>query len=161
MDLETAQYIRWLSERLDQVLVVDGSDPAIFEMTARRWEGGGVEHVRPFERFAFANGKVSGVHTGMELARNEHVLVADDDIRYEPGSLARIDDRLADVDLVWPQCYFEPRPWHARWHTARILINRAVHHDYPGTVAIRRSAFEAIGGYEGDVLFEHLELLRS
>jgi hypothetical protein len=52
-------------------------------------------------------------------------------------------------------------PWHARWDTARILLNRAVAADYPGTLAVRRSALDATGGYDADVLFENLELIRS
>ena len=33
--------------------------------------------------------------------------------------------------------------------------------DYPGTLPVRRSAFLAAGGYDGDVLFENLELMRT
>jgi hypothetical protein len=158
---ETARYMSWLGRRLDQVIVVDGSDPGIYETTKECLRGTGVQHVRPLEGFAFTNGKVGGVHTGLALARNEHVIVADDDIRYETESLTQVDRRLAQADLVWPQCYFEPRPWHARWDTARSLMNRAVHHDYPGTVGVRSTAFVEVGGYEGDVLFENLQLLRA
>ena len=52
-------------------------------------------------------------------------------------------------------------PWHARWDTARTLINRAFGSDYPGTLGIRRSALERAGGYDGDVLFENLQLIRT
>lgn len=34
-------------------------------------------------------------------------------------------------------------------------------HDYPGTHGLRRSAFLAVGGYDGDALFENLELART
>ena len=37
-------------------------------------------------------------------------------------------------DLVRPQNYFEPLPWHARWDTARTLLNRGLGRDYPGTL---------------------------
>jgi hypothetical protein len=88
-------------------------------------------------------------------------VIADDDVRYDDGSLAHVLGALEDGDLVWPQNYFAPLPWHARWDTARTLLNRALGHDFPGTVAVRRSAFVAVGGYDGDVLWENLELRRT
>ncbi len=60
-----------------------------------------------------------------------------------------------------PQNYFRPAPWHCRWDTARSLLNRALGHDYPGTLAVRRETFHRVGGYDGDVLFENLELIRT
>jgi hypothetical protein len=68
---------------------------------------------------------------------------------------------LLDHDLVRPSNYFHPLPWHCHWDTARSLINRALGADYPGTLAVRRSTFSAMGGYDGDVLFENLELIRT
>jgi hypothetical protein len=68
---------------------------------------------------------------------------------------------VAGCGAVRPQNYFSPLPWHARWDTARTLINRAVGADYPGTLVVRRSVLESTGGYSGDVLFENLELLRT
>jgi hypothetical protein len=106
-------------------------------------------------------GKVDGVMTGIVLASNESIVIADDDVRYGTTDLERIEALLAEADLVWPQNYFDPLPWHARWDTARTLINRAVRYDYPGTLGIRRSAVLAAGGYDGDVMFENLELRRT
>ena len=68
---------------------------------------------------------------------------------------------LDQADLVRPQNYFCERPWHARWDTGRTLLNRSVGADYPGTYALRRSTFLSMGGYDGDVLFENLELSRT
>jgi hypothetical protein len=62
---------------------------------------------------------------------------------------------------VRPQNHFDPLPWHARWDSARSLVNRALSGDYPGTFGLRRSAFLAMGAYDGDVLFENLELMRT
>jgi hypothetical protein len=69
---------------------------------------------------------------------------------------------LAAYDLVVPQNYFRPLPWWARIETGRILLNRALRPegDYPGTFGVRRSAFERIGPYDGDVLFENEEMRR-
>ena len=88
-------------------------------------------------------------------------MIADDDVRYSAAALAGVIDRIDGADLVRPQNYFDPRPWHARWDTGRTLINRSFSGDYPGTLVVRRSAFLAVGGYDGDVLFENLELMRT
>ena len=109
-------------------------------------------------------GKVGGVATGVDAASHERVVVADDDVRYDREALGRTAALLAGAELVWPQNYFddpESLPWHARWDTARTLINRAVGRDFPGTLAVRRSFFREIGGYDGRSLFENLELLRT
>ncbi|MFI6026574.1 glycosyltransferase [Amycolatopsis magusensis] len=95
---------------------------------------------------------------GVRAAR---VVIADDDVRYEPHELAAAVHLLEHSDLVVPQNYFRPLPWHCRWDTARSLLNRAFGHDYPGTLAVRREAFHRLGCYDGNVLFENLELIRT
>ena len=42
-----------------------------------------------------------------------------------------------------------------------MLINRLLGGDWPGTLAVRRSALLRSGGYDGNVLFENLELVRA
>ncbi|UPO76536.1 glycosyltransferase [Arthrobacter sp. Helios] len=140
------------------VVVVDGSPPPVFASHARLLPAG-VEHVPP--EFFCRNGKVSGVLTGLARARTELLVIADDDVRYSAASFKWLTDLLADAELVRPQNYFEPLPWHARWDTARTLINRALGADYPGTLGVRRSILASAGGYSGDVLFENLELIRT
>jgi hypothetical protein len=115
--------------------------------------------VDPGERWLM--GKVSGVRTGLRLASHEKVVIADDDVRYDPPGLRRAAALLDDHDLVRPQNYFARLPWHARWDTARTLLNRSFGRDYPGTLAVRRSRLLAAGLYDGDVLFENLELIRT
>jgi hypothetical protein len=161
-DGETAaltDYLEWLSTQVD-LIVVDGSDAATFAEHHVAW-GSLARHVPPAPDLRCANGKVWGVLTGIRIARHERVVIADDDIRYDGESLERVGDLLGRADLVRPQNYFEPLPWHARWDTARILINRALGNDFPGTLGIRRSFLRAAGGYDGDVLFENLELIRT
>ena len=54
------------------------------------------------------------------------VVIADDDVRYDPRPAhPRRRISCATHDLVRPQNYFSPLPWHAVWDTARTLINRA------------------------------------
>jgi hypothetical protein len=143
-----------------EVLVVDGSPPPVFAAHRAAW-GAFARHLRPDPALACPNGKVQGVRTGMRAAGTERVVIADDDVRYGPATLARLVDLLDGADLVIPQNYFDPLPWHAAWDTARSLLNRAAGTDFPGTLAVRRDAFERYGCYRGDVLFENLELIRT
>jgi hypothetical protein len=155
---ELTAYLRLLSNWLD-VTVVDGSDPEVFDSHRRLWTSW-VRHMPPEPRPG-RNGKVAGVVTGVRAARHEFVIIADDDVRWDRPGLERAVALLADADLVRPQNVFSPMPWHARWDTARSLVNRAFGADYPGTYALRRSSFVAAGGYDGDVLFENLEMSRT
>jgi hypothetical protein len=152
-------YLRELARRVD-VTVVDGSAPECFARHAAAWRDL-VRHVPPDPDRHGANGKALGVLTGLRLARHEHVVIADDDVRYDEAALRAVHQLLDRVDLVRPQNHFDPLPWHAWWDTGRTLLNRAFGGDWPGTLAVRRSTFAAMGGYDPDVLFENLELVRT
>lgn len=156
---ELAAYLRGLAAHVE-VIVVDGSPPPIFARHARAWARF-ARHVRPDEERAALNGKVAGVLTGVHHATHDKLVIADDDVRYDLDALARIGALLDEAELVRPQNYFDPLPWHARWDTARTLLNRAMGGDWPGTLAVRRSVLLATGGYSGNVLFENLELVRT
>jgi hypothetical protein len=156
---ELTDYLRWLGG-LVEVTVVDGSPPELFARHATAWRGL-VRHLPPDPALRGVNGKVTGVRTGIRAARHEHVVIADDDVRYDEAALRAVHGLLGRADLVRPQNYFDPLPWHAWWDTGRTLLNRALGADYPGTLAVRRSTFLAMGGYDPDVLFENLELIRT
>lgn len=158
---DTARLTGYLTElaAMVDVTVVDGSDPAARREHLAAW-GGLARVLAPADRPG-RNRKVASVVTGVGAARHEAVVIADDDVRYSAAQLARTVQLLAEADLVCPQNHFEPAPWHARWDTARSLLNRALGHDYPGTFGLRRSTFLAMGGYDGDVLFENLQLIRT
>jgi hypothetical protein len=157
---ELAAYLARIAPRVAEVIVVDGSEPEVFAANAAAW-GEHVRHVSPGEGEEWLMGKVAGVRTGVDLASCERVVIADDDIRYEPEPLRRAVELLERHDLVRPQNYFDRLPWHARWDTARTLLNRSLGRDFPGTLAVRRSRMLAMGMYDGDVLFENLELMRT
>ncbi|HET9592410.1 MAG TPA: glycosyltransferase family 2 protein [Solirubrobacterales bacterium] len=157
---ELAAYLAEIAYLVAEVIVVDGSDPDVFAGNAAAW-GEHVRHVPPGEGEEWLMGKVAGVRTGVELASCERVVIADDDVRYEPEALRRAAELLDRYDLVRPQNYFSRLPWHARWDTARTLLNRSLGRDFPGTLAVRRSRMLAMGMYDGDVLFENLELMRT
>jgi hypothetical protein len=152
-------YLRQLA-RSCEVWVVDGSPEPLFARHEDAWAAI-AHHIPPDPDLGCRNGKVSGVITGVRASRCERIIVADDDVRYDEETLSRILARLDHADLVIPQNYFDPLPWHAAWDSARSLINRAFGNDYPGTMAIRRRVFLAAGCYAGDVLFENLELIRT
>jgi hypothetical protein len=151
-------YLTALRDHID-VTVVDGSESALFAAHARAFPAG-VRHL-PVEPRPGRNGKVAGVMTGLRSARHDRVVIADDDVRYDADALAAVVGMLQEADLVLPQNVFRPEPWHARWDTGRTLLNRAFGHDYPGTLAVRRRVLIEAGGYDGDVLFENLELIRT
>ncbi len=156
-DLRT--YIAWIAARAE-VIVVDGSSDAIFAEHEREW-GSLVRHVAPAPDLISPMGKVGGVLTGLRLASHEAVIIADDDVRYDDTSLAQVIAALGAADVVRPQNYFEPLPWHARWDSGRMLLNRLTGGDWPGTLGVRRSRLQATNGYDGSVMFENLELVRT
>jgi hypothetical protein len=154
------RYVQMLSRRCD-VIVVDGSAAPIFASFDGRC-GPGVRHVAPdAETAGLINGKVAGVLTGLRLARCERIVIADDDVRYDDDALEAVVAALDDADVVRPQNYFDPPRWHTRIDTARSLLNRVSGGDWPGTLAVRRSVLRRTGGYDGSVLFENLELVRT
>ncbi|WP_406078555.1 glycosyltransferase [Micromonospora sp. NBC_00858] len=157
---ELTDYLRWLGDRVE-VTVVDGSPPDLFARHAAAWRGLNLRHLPPDPTLHGLNGKVIGVLTGVRGAGHEHVVIADDDVRYDDAGLRAVHRLLGRVDLVRPQNYFDPLPWHAWWDTGRTLLNRAFGADYPGTLAVRRSTFLGMGGYDPNVLFENLELIRT
>lgn len=157
-DTDLDDYLHWLGSVV-HVVVADGSAPALAAANARRWSRSGVRHL-PVSSVA-RNGKVAGVCDGVLAAETPFVILADDDVRYDRTSLRAVIDRLVDHDVVVPQNFFRPLPWHARWDTARTLVNRAFGVEYAGTMAMRRADLLACRGYCGGVLFENLELLRT
>ncbi|MDQ3680295.1 MAG: glycosyltransferase family 2 protein [Actinomycetota bacterium] len=158
-DDELIGYLGWLGDRVETI-VVDGSGPEVFA-AHRRSFGSLVTHVPVDADLTGRYGKVNGVVTGVRAAGREGVVIADDDVRYDAAGLERMATLLDAADLVRPQNYFEPLPWHARWDTARTLVNRAFGADYPGTLGLRRSLLLDVDGYDGDCLFENLELIRT
>lgn len=160
-DAEAIEFSAYLHElaRFVDVTVVDGSPGELFELHASWWPPP-IRHL-PAEPWPGHNGKVAGVVTGVRAARHEAVVIADDDVRYTLAQLGRLLMEFGDADLVRPQNVFEPAPWHARWDTARSLVNRVCGGDFPGTFLLRRSIFVEMGGYNGDALFENLQLIRT
>ena len=153
------RYVNALTEHVEVVLV-DGSPAPVFAAIDACCDPL-VRHIRPDRDLdGLANGKVRGVLTGLRAATCDRIVVADDDVRYSTAALASIVASLDDAEVVRPQNYFAPLPWHALLDTARTLINRTTGGDWPGTIAVRRAALMP-DGYDGNALFENLELVRT
>jgi hypothetical protein len=164
---ELAAYLQGISSEVDEILVVDGSPQPFYDRHASALAGT-ARHLPPHRDLSFPMGKVNGVITGVRECESESIVIADDDVRYDRRSLRRTLALLAEADLVRPQNYFDELPWHARWDTARSLLNRVFTGDpvfpvgdFPGTLAVRRDAFLRSGAYDGNALFENLELMRT
>lgn len=155
-DPELDAYLHRLSREVDDLIVVDGSAPEVYEGHDRRWPEA-VRHLRPEELTPM--GKVGNALTGLAVARHELVVIADDDVRWTPDLLQRAIAAMGDAGVARPQNRFVPAPWPARWDTGRILLHRALGGDWPGTLLVRRAALPR--GYAGDALFENLELVRT
>ncbi|RBP65452.1 glycosyl transferase family 2 [Brevibacterium sanguinis] len=158
---DLADYLGSLVPHVD-VILVDGSD-AERRAEHRAALPAGIT-VLDCDRRACRNGKVAGVLAALPTLWRPLTIIADDDVRYDPADLHRVVELLDGADLVIPQNHFRPAdhrrlPWHADWDTARTLINRALGSDFPGTLALRTEMLA--GGYDGDVLFENLELIRT
>jgi hypothetical protein len=153
---ELAAYLTALP--IAEIIVVDGSSAGPFDRL-RNALPSSIQHVRPNPHVRGLNGKARGVLSGLQCATQERVVIADDDVRYDESALRAIVGLLDDAEVVRPQNYFDPAPWHAVLDGARCLINRALDGDWPGTLAVRKSALR--DGYNADVLFENLELVRT
>jgi hypothetical protein len=158
---EFKNYFSLLAGAGCDVLVVDGSPPAVFAAHGETWRGA-CRHASVDPRYKYLNGKVNGIHTGISLAAHERVILADDDIRYTREDVHRMVELLDSHEMVRPQNYLRPLPLWARTEAARMLINRAWlrEGDYTGTLGVRRSAMLRFGHYDGDVLFDNEEIVR-
>jgi hypothetical protein len=156
---ELGEYLGILADHLE-VIVVDGSALNVFQAHATMLDKR-VVHIGVDPDRQTTNGKVGGVLTGLDRASHERVVIADDDVRYDLATLERLVTLLDSADIVRPQNYFRPLPWHTRLDTARSLLNRMMGGDWPGTLGVRRSLLMATGGYDGNVMFENLELVRT
>jgi hypothetical protein len=99
--------------------------------------------------------------TALRRVHTPKAIIADDDVRYDRFALHRLCALLDGADLVLPQNVYRPAPWHAVLDTSRTLIARATGGDWPGTLGLRMEAYARAGAYDGDVLFENLELVRT
>ena len=159
-DDDLAAYLHALV-RLLPVVVVDGSPADVFAYHEACWPRAVLHLPVDEDRRIDLNGKVAGVVTGLRRVRTPKAVIADDDVRYDPFALRRITALLDEAAVVRPQNVFADAPWHAVLDTGRSLIARATGGDWPGTLGVRMDVYARAGAYDGDVLFENLELVRT
>src|SRR4051812_10404249 len=83
-----------------QVILIDGSQADVFDAHAARC-GAAIVHVPVDADFARCrNGKVAGVLTGLRRAAFEHVIIADEDVRYDAETLRAVTRELDTCDVV-------------------------------------------------------------
>jgi hypothetical protein len=157
---ELSSYLDALA-RLLPVVVADGSPADVFAHHAATWPRSVLHLPVDEDRRIDLNGKVAGVVTALRRVRTAKAVVADDDVRYDPFALRTIAALLDHAAVVRPQNVFSPAPWHAVLDGARSLIARATGGDWPGTLGLRMDVYRRAGDYDGDVLFENLELVRT
>ncbi len=157
----TAELSRYLGDLAPpvRVVVADGSPAPVRALHAASWDDA-ARTVAVAAPSPGCNGKVVGVLAGLATATTPAVVLADDDVRWESATLDRALAALDEADVVVPQNVFDPAPWHARWDTARSLVNRALGHGWAGTLVLRRGALGP-QGYDARVLFENLEFERT
>ena len=141
--------------------MVDGSPAQVFDKHDATWKGV-CTHLTVNRQYGYLNDKVNGVHTGVERASCDKIILGDDDIRYDRPDIEAMVDLLDRFEVVRPQNFLHPLPWWAKMESARMLINRASLRlaDYPGTCGFRRKTMLRVGHYDGDVLFDNEEIIR-
>lgn len=160
-DPDLRDYVRWLSGTVADVVIIDASSSEVRTVHEGWWRGR-VRHLPPDPARRCRNGKAWGVLTGLDHVRHDAIVIADDDVRWNRAGLRRVLSMLECAEVVAPANYYDPQPWQARYDTARVLVQRALGGDWPGTFALRRHSLAPLGGvYDGDVLFENIELTRT
>src|SRR5919205_4370797 len=105
-----ADYFKLLRAAGCEVILVDGSPDSIFEAHEEAWRDL-CRHVPPDPKYTYLNGKVNGVHTGVDLASCERIILADDDIRYAAADVQKMCGLLDEAEMVRPQNFIAPLPW--------------------------------------------------
>ncbi len=84
-----AAYFEILRAADCEVVVVDGSPPEIFEQHHQAWSAL-CNHQPVDRRHGYLNDKVNGIHTGVQLANCEKIILGDDDIRYSIANIEKM-----------------------------------------------------------------------
>jgi len=152
---DLAEYFHMLNAAGCEVLVVDASPPDVFALHDEQWDAL-CRHVPLDSRYHHPDDKVNAIHTGIDLAAGELIIVGEDDIRYTWNDIDRMCVLLERHEMVLPQNYLSSLPWWACIEAAGMLINRRMlaTGDSSGTFAFRRSTMVQIGHYDGDALFD-------
>lgn len=120
-----ANYLSTLGSAGCEVLVVDGSDPEVFDEYHRvlRWVA---RHQAVLPHCRFIDGRVDLVQAATELTTTEKVIIAASASRYTAAEVRAISDLLDWHDVVEPEEYVEPLPWWGGVDAGSVLLHRGV-----------------------------------
>lgn len=144
-----ATYLSALRTEGCEVIILDASPRAQLELNRRvlRWVG---RHVILDSDYRNSAGRVDLVRAAAGFASCEKIVVASEDIRYDPEAIVQMCRLLELHDVIEPQDYLDPLPWWAGIETARILVDRGLEPrpGHVGTFALRRSALAKLPGLD-------------
>lgn len=142
---ELAQYLSALGVAGCEVVIVDPSPHLRFALNARvlRWVG---RHVALAPEHCTSSGNIDYVRAAASIATCEKVIVATDEVRYEPEAVAALCSALDSYDAAEPDDYYELGPWWSGVEAGRLLAYRAVEPNgaHCVTFGFRRSALQAL-----------------
>lgn len=143
---ELAAYLSTLRVAGCEVAILDPSPAPGFQDNARilRWVG---RHVS-LQAAQAGTQSLDTVRIASTLALSEKVIIAADDVRYEPDAIGQVCDLLERHEVVEPQDYLDPLPWWGAIEAGRMLLYRGVEPqpDHRATFGFRRSALRLLGG---------------
>ena len=134
-----AAYLSTLSLAGCEVIVIDSEGDRCSEERRRvlRWVS------------RYVAGPCDLMHTAIDLATSEKIIVASQESRYTAADVAAICDLLDAADVVAPEEFVHPLPWWGAIDAGSMLLQRGLDASREGgTFAFRRSAWHPIRALE-------------
>jgi hypothetical protein len=146
---DLASYLSTISVAGCEAIVVDGSPTPIFESNRAvlRWVS---RHLAARPRHRNFTGGIDAVRTAVDVSSCDKIIVADENVRYQPDAIERVCNLLDQHEVVEPQDYFEPLPWWSGIEAGRMLVHRGVEPlpDHGATFGIRKSSIRGLRGVD-------------
>jgi hypothetical protein len=146
---ELASYLSMLAIGGCDVIVVDGSESALFDDHGRtlRWVA---RHVAARPRHRNFTGGLDVVRAAIDVSNCEKIIVAGAKVRYDDETIERVCGFLDDHEVVEPQDYFQPLPWWSGIEAGRMLVHRGIEPlpDHGATFGLRKSSIRGLRGLD-------------
>ncbi|MEA2488234.1 MAG: hypothetical protein QOH21_26 [Acidobacteriota bacterium] len=144
---DLARYLSTVAVTDCDVVILDASPRLQFELNARvlRWVG---RHMAIRGDMRTASGTVDLLRAAAAAAGCEKVIVAAEDVRYDPVAIEQLCQLLDLHEVVEPQDYLDPLPWWGSIEAGRMLVHRGIEPepDHGATFGFRRSALRSLRG---------------
>jgi hypothetical protein len=144
---ELARYLTTVAVAGCDIVILDPSPMAQYENNARnlRWVG---RHMPVRPEMIGQYGTVDLLRAAATVAACEKVIVAAEDVRYEPLAIEQLCQLLDLHEVVEPQDYLDPLPWWGSIEAGRMLVHRGIEPqpDHGATFGFRRSAMRTLRG---------------